>query len=62
MDRDTLSYLQDGVRLRLTSQQTIDEFLTRDAERTLLMERQSAFSGFRNQLLADVSIYETETD
>ena len=60
VDREPLSYLLDGVRLRLTSQQAIDEFLARDAERTLLMERQSAFRGFRDQLLADVSIYETE--
>ena len=60
VDRDTLSYLRDGVRLRLTSQQAIDEFLARDAERTLLMGRQSAFRGFRDQLLEDVSIYETE--
>ena len=60
VDRDRLSYLQDGVRLRLTNQQEIDEFLARDAERNLLMERQSAFRGFRDQLIADVSTSETE--
>ena len=60
VDRDTLSYLQEGVRLKLTGQQAIDEFLASDAERSLLMERQSAFRGFRDQLFADVSIYETE--
>ena len=53
VDRSTQTYMYEGVRSRLGSQWDVDEFLGLESDRSLLMERQSAFRAFRKQLLAD---------
>ena len=53
VDRSSQIYMYDGVRLRLTNQGRIDEFLGLETERIQLMERQSAFREFRKKLLVD---------
>ena len=59
VDRSSQTYMYDGVRLRLTNQRNIDEFLGLETERIQLMERQSAFREFRNSLLVDGQESET---
>ena len=60
VDRRLQPYMYDGVRLQLTNQPAIDEFLGRATERTQLLERQSAFHAFRSKLLLDCSTTETD--
>ena len=60
VDRSLQTYMHQGVRFALTNQQTVDDFLSRKAERVQLMERQSAFCQFRDGLVAFSSVEETE--
>ena len=53
VDRSTRTYMYEGVQSRLGSQWDVDEFLGLESDRSLLMERQSAFRAFRKQLLVD---------
>ena len=50
VDRTCYPYTYDGVRTGLINQQSVDAFLGHNVERTLLMERQSAFRVFKNWL------------
>ena len=59
VDRSIQPYMYNGVRMSLTSQGAIDEFLGLETERVHLMERQSAFREFRDQLFIDAQISET---
>ncbi len=59
VDRNSQVYMYEGVRSRLTNQRDIDEFLGIEAERMQLMERQLAFREFRDRLLVDGQISET---
>ena len=59
VDRNSQVYMYEGVQSRLTNQRDIDEFLGLEAERMQLMERQLAFREFRDRLLVDGQISET---
>ena len=50
VDRNLKDYLYEGVLQRLTNHQAVDEFLGRESDRAALLERQSAFRIFRDQL------------
>ena len=60
VDRDLQKYLYEGVLLKLTSQQAVDDFLGREADRTALMERQSAFRTFQEHLFVDATASKTD--
>ena len=60
VDRTVQRYMYGGVRADLKNQQDVDEFLGRSAECAQLLERQSAFFGFKNQLLDGVHFETTE--
>ena len=60
VDRGLQTYMYEGVRMQLTDQQTVDRFLAQSRARSQLMERQSAFREFRNNLFSGGSICETD--
>ena len=60
VDRGLQTYMYEGVRMQLINQQAIDQFLGQNRERSQLMERQSAFREFRDNLFSDGSISETD--
>ena len=53
VDRSTQEYLYEGVVQRLTNQEAVDDFLGREPDRAALLQRQSAFRAFQDQLFAD---------
>ena len=53
VDRSLQEYLYEGVLQRLTNQQAVDEFLGHESARTALLERQSAFRDFQEELFVD---------
>ncbi len=60
VDRGIQTYMCEGVRMQLINEQAVDQFLGQSRELSQLMERQSAFSDFRNNLVNDGSIGETD--
>lgn len=60
VDRERQIYMYEGVRSLLTNQQEVDEFLGRSSELFQLSSRQAAFREFRERLLQDCPISETE--
>ena len=60
VDRGIQTYMYEGVRMQLINEQAVDQFLGQGRELSQLMERQSAFSDFRNNLVNDGSIGETD--
>ena len=60
VDREIQTYMYEGVRSSLTNQQAVDEFLGRESDITQLTSRQAAFREFRERLLQDCRISETE--
>ena len=60
VDRGIQTYMYEGVRKQLTNQQAVDQFLGQSRELSQLMERQSAFGDFRNNLVNDCSIAEID--
>ena len=60
VSRDLQEYLYEGVRQTLTDEQAIDDFLGRELDRTALMERQSAFRNFQEQLFVDAPTSNTD--
>ena len=59
VDRARQSYMYDGVRSHLTNQRDVDDFLGLETERIQLMTRQSAFREFRERLVAEGQVSET---
>lgn len=58
VDRPIQTHMYEGVRKQLTNQQAVDQFLGQSIELSQLMERQSAFGDFRNDLVNDGLIVE----
>ena len=60
VDRSLREYLYEGVLQKLTNQQAVDEFLGHESDRTALLERQSAFRAFQDQLFVDGATTSTD--
>ena len=60
VDRSLQEYLYEGVLQKLTNQQAVDEFLGHESARTALLERQSAFRAFQDQLFVDGATTSTD--
>ncbi len=60
VDRSLQEYLYEGVLQKLTNQQAVDEFLGHESDRTALLERQSAFRAFQDQLFVDGATTSTD--
>ena len=60
VDRSLQDYLYEGVLQKLTNQQAVDEFLGHKSDRTALLERQSAFRVFQDQLFVDGATTSTD--
>ena len=60
VNRGLYQLTYEGAQGRLTNQQAVDDFLGSEAERSLLMERQSAYESFRGQYLVDLTSNNTD--